>query len=245
MFNIRDVRPGDIFRAATGRGYCYGTVMARIQTLKEKCGLRPGHSLLVYSDRAFIYRLYQSVFDSPDLTPEDLTACSLGPAVICDELFEDQHFTVIGQAGCTEALLDFPFLAKEVCFVPAHSQVAFMDALGPDAPCWEDLLGISLEWGTACVQLANKHIPPEIRQRVRQNCLCAYHSTLGIHSGYAKPDPYYARGTLTQPEEIESVRALFPCFGLSPEAGFDEFAEKWGGMSKARLLELITQDQNH
>lgn len=245
MFNIHDARPGDIFRADTGRGYCYGIVIARIKQLKEKCSLQPGHSLLAHRDKSFIYRLYQTIAESPELTNEDLTAYPLGPAVICGELFEDQHFTLIGQTRITEDLLVFPLLAHEICFVAAHSQAAFMDAIGPEDPYWDTLLGITLEWGTACVQLANKHILPELRHQVRKYCLCAYHSTLGIHSGYAKESPYYEKGRLTLPQEIETVRALLPCFGLKPDSGFDDFAEKWGGMTKARLLELITQESRN
>lgn len=244
MFSISDVRPGDIFRVSRSRGFMYGIVIAGVKKLKAQCNPRSGHSLLAHTDDSFIYRLCMIGDDAPDLAPDRLVTCPLGPAVICGQVFEEEQFTVIGQTAITEDLLAFPVLAREVSFVAPHAQVAFMDALGPEDPYWDNLLGIALEWGTACVQLANTEISPELRHQVKHNCLCSYHSTLGIHSGYAQKNRYNDRGTLTLPEEVETIRALFSCFGLAPDAGFDDFARRWGGLTKAQLVDLLTREDN-
>lgn len=245
MFNISDVRPGHIFRTRTDRGYCYGIVMARVKTLKEQCRLYSGHSLLSHRNDSFFYRLYQIHADSPSLTPEDLAFFPPGPAVICDSFFEEQDFTVIGRITVTEDILALPILAKEISFVAPHTQVAFMDATGPDDPIWDSILGICLEWGTACIQLPNKDIAPELRYLIRRNCLCAYHCTMGISSQYCRRTEYNEKGYLTLPEEIETIKALFPCFDLPPDGNFDNFAIRWGGITKAGLLELLAQDADN
>lgn len=244
MVSILDVRPGDVFRAADGEKYCYGVIMARVKLLKEKCNPRSGHSLLAHSDDGFFYRLYRIITDSPHLTLQELAAYPLGPAVICDKLLPCDDFTFIGQTAINEDLLAFPLLAKEICFVAAHTQVAFMDALGPDDPTWDSIYGISLEWGTACVQLSNADISPELRAQIRKNCRGAWFNTWGINSMYSRQNRFHERGSLTLPEEIETVNALFPCFGLPENGTFDDFAWKWGGVSKADLIDLICQDRN-
>lgn len=241
MNEMPAVRAGDIFRVLLKDGiYGYGVVMAPIGILKSHGGLSANHNLAKHNDSSFFYRLYLLSTESPDLLPEELAGRALGPAVICSELFPQEAFTLIGHTDVTEELLQFPFLVSTTCYASAHTQLAYLDAFGPEDPCWETLLGIVIEWGTVRIDRTFRSFTTELIDDVKKKCCSYYNDTMGISPLYAKDADFNQRGCLTLQDEIAVSKALFSCLGLSPDATFDDFARKFGGKTKQQLLALLS-----
>ena len=113
MFNIHDARPGDIFRVDTGRGYCYGIVIARIKQLKEM-----GYQVVFLSNYSeFLMELNPEVLDFLPYMDGGLFSCHAklikpDPAIyqrLCEkcDLIPDEALFIDDNAANIEAAKRF------------------------------------------------------------------------------------------------------------------------------------------
>ena len=67
---------------------------------------------------------------------------------------------------------------------------------------------------------------------------------MGIDPHSAVPDEkrrqYYSyRKNLLNPENHEMLSEIFACLGLNTDTTFDQFAEKFGGLTRHEIISLI------
>ena len=102
-----------------------------------------------------------------------------------------------------------------------------------------------VEWGTAVTRLSYHQLSDSLKEY-----LADYHSPHGGVSISIRPDSliipeekkkdfYTYKYDLMEKHNQNLREELFICLGLEKSAGFDDFAEKFGGLKKAEILDKI------
>ncbi len=94
-----------------------------------------------------------------------------------------------------------------------------------------------VEWGTATTVLPFEQISDKLKEYLREYRSPHGGVSMGISSGSLQEDSYKNKYNLLNDVNKQMREELFRCLGLERHADFDEFASKFGGVTKAEILE--------
>lgn len=225
-------KPGDIFRMDYDRTqYCYGIITGELKTLKSMAQLPREHSFLHLMTVPIMVRLYKIVTENPNLTPADLSAVPLGPVIICsdNDILWGTH-PIIGHRILTPEDLYF----KLNCTLQTHYTGRFT----------REGSSMTIEWGFASVKLTNDQLSDVLKGQLDRFALQTGGVSTGIGPDFAPVDgsPNWAddRYDLLDPRNSDLRSEVFACLGLDADTTFDQFAEKFGGLTRSQIISRMT-----
>lgn len=224
-------RPGDLFRMDYDRTrYCYGIITGDLARLKAMARLPEDHSFCHLMTVPIMVRLYALVTEDPDLTPGDLSHVPLGRVIICsdNDIIWGTH-PVIGHRDLMPDDLYF----KLNCTLQTHYTGRFT----------REGCSMHIEWGFARVALTYDQISDELKGQLDRFPLQTYGVCTGIDPSFASPEGTSNLADYTQdllhPKNSDLLPAVFACLGLEADTTFDQFAEKFGGLTRREILDKM------
>lgn len=241
-------RPGDVFRVEVDRfRYCYGIITGEVKQIRKWTELPERHSLRSLMMVPIMVRYYQVVTSDGDLTLSDLEKFSLGRVKLCgdNDIIWGTH-PIVAHKELTAGDIEFNLVCTKFTSENVHSTVFTEDSLMSDRLIMlPEKYNLYVEWGTAVTRVPYSKLSEKLREY-----LMTYRSPHGGVSMGIKP--YLL--TIPQEEKInrwdykfnlleeinrEMREELFDCLGLKSDAGFDDFAEKFGGLSKEEIVKRM------
>lgn len=227
-------RPGDVFRMAYDRTHwCYGVITGEVNKLRSMPEMPPDSTFRTLAMVPVMVRLYALITDRADMTPQELQAFPLGRVMICadNDLIWGTH-PIVGHRQLTAEDIEFPLIVGRWRLqLPGLTQ--------PRGP--ED---VPVEWGLCSTVIPWKAIPEDVRRQLADYETPAYGVMMGIPSEYALPDEkvrsYNAyRADLLNPHNDAFRAAILRLTGLADGAGFDDFAARFGGLSRKEIADRM------
>ena len=250
-------RAGDIFRCQQDRThYTYGLILGKTRELEKWKELPAKHSLRDLMAQPILLRMYDFVTAEADLTPEQLSKMPLRPPMICsdEEIIWGTH-RIIGHKSLEPDEILFPLrLARQTAksHPTAPLRAENLTRLLPEtarkaggAPG-----ALYVEWGFASVEIPWETVPEPLRQMLNGGNYAGIGMLLGISGEYCgrtladilKNAPkHMLQYDLLLPENTEKFRLVMRSLGLPEDCSFDEFAERYGGISRQRYIELLNE----
>lgn len=236
-------RPGDIFRMELDRThYCYGIITGTIKKLNAMPELPEKHSLREKMMVPILVRLYHQVTDDPNRKAEDLRSVPLGRVltVADNDIIWGTH-TIVDHKTLAPEDLEFNFVCTKIAPNRRYNDQLQLDPIQRKIPMEQYTLYI--EWGFAQTSLRFDQLSDKLK-----DLLADYSSPHGgvfisIDPGLAVPDEkhqhYILRESLLSPENREMLNEIFACLGLAEDTTFDQFAERYGGLSLQTIAERM------
>ena len=235
-------RPGDIFRVEVDRfRYAYGLITGEVRKMEKWPEFPQGaHSLKNLMAVPVFVRFYELLTENPNLTPEELASFSLGRASICcdGDLIHGRH-PVVGHKTLAASDLDFPLVCTKFGMENPHLTAFSRDEAMEGAERYR----LHVDWGFGVAELDAEDLSRNLRDFFR-----TYHSPYGGVNRFIFP------WNLAEPESRnwpsfrdelqlrgEIRRELFAALGL-PEADFDGFNRRFGGLTKAEMTEKLNEN---
>ena len=241
-------RIGDVFRIEADRfRYCYGIITGEVGKIKKWKEIPENHSLRSYMTVPIMVRLYDLVTEDGGMTVSDLQGIPLGHVAICSDgdIIWGRHH-IIGNKPLTDDDIEFHLICTKYVSRNRHATVFSQELLMSQkiAPVPESYR-VHVEWGTAVVELTSDQLSDKLKTYLEN-----YHSPFGgVALGI---EPYILTASETERKNLPAVKGnlledanrnmkneLFASLGLRPDASFDEFAAKFGGLSRAEILNKL------
>lgn len=227
-------RPGDVFRMAYDRTHwCYGLIICdvkRLRALPETPGSSTLHRLMQVP---VIVRLYELLTDRADMSPEELQSYPLGRAFACadNDIIWGTH-PVVGHRRLTAEDIELPLIV-------GTWRRRLLRYEGTDEP-----VDIPVEWGLCSTVIPHGTVPEALQKRLSE-----YRTPHGgvltcIPPEYAVLDeehralPYF-QNELLDPHNDAFRGELLKLAGLPAEAGFDDFAARFGGLTRQEIADRM------
>ena len=240
---------GDVFRIKVDRfRYCYGIITGEVSKIKSWKELPETHSLRSYMTVPILVRYYDLITENGEMTVSDLRDIPLSHVVICSDgdIIWGRH-QIIGNKPLTEDDIAFHLICTKYVSRNRHATVFSQEFLMSQkiAPVPESYR-VHIEWGTAVAELSSDQLSDRLKAYLEN-----YHSPFGgVALGI---EPYIltaseeerktlpaVKGNLLEEANRDMKNELFACLGLDPDASFDEFAVKFGGLSRATILKKMS-----
>ncbi len=237
---------GDIFRCEHGRNnFCYGLIIGKIADMKKWKEFPENHTIREQMGKPILVRLYDFVTDNPNMTPEELENIPLRPSEYCmdNDIIWNVH-KIVGHKKLTEDDILFPLvISRGMPINPTAERYINPNLINVDH------FDAYVEWGTAQLFFKWNDIPQEIGQLILLNCgnyprgtsffiMCDYCGKTLAEILEESPGNVI-KDDILLPENKNKLRLAMKGLGLSENAGFDEFAVKFGGMTRKEYLEKI------
>lgn len=227
-------RPGDVFRMAYDRTrYCYGVITGEVKQLRRMPEMPENSSFHHLMMVPIMVRLYGLVTERADLTPEELQAYPLGRVIVCgdNDIIWGTH-PIIGHRTLTAEDIEFPLITGRWRLrIPGLTRRTEKE----DVP---------VEWGLCSTMIPWDSIPEELRQRLMDYETPHGGVMMGIPTEYALPDEMclghcFFRDNLLNPHNDDFRAAILHLTGLPDGAGFDDFALRFGGLTRQEIADRI------
>jgi len=243
---------GDIFRVELDRfHYVYGVITGEIKQIRKWKELPKRHSLRSLMMVPIMIRFFEFVTTDGELSVVDLKDIPLGRVKICgdNDIIWGTH-PIIGHRHLEVKDIEFNLVCTKFINESSHVTVFTQDSLMKDKLIQTPRdYQLYVEWGTAVTKLNYDQISDKLKRM-----LLDYHSphggvSIGIYpdgvflSDEEKEELYTYKYNLMEKHNQEFKAELFKCLGLKENAGFDDFAEKFGGLKKRAILEKIVPDK--
>lgn len=241
---------GDVFRVKTDRfHYCYGIITGKVRDIlkwKEMPNRHTFHSLMMVP---VMVRYYGLMTTDADITVDELESCKLGRVDICgdNDIIWGTH-PIIGHRQLREEDIEFNLVCAKLIRDDEHKTVT-----ADDFNISEKIIecprrfSLYVEWGMATTILTYDKISEKLEAYL-ENYRCPHGGVApSIHPMLMEDEtetvyagnPYMYWYDLLNDSNREFREELFICLGLSKAATFDDFAGKFGGMTKAEIMERI------
>ena len=222
-------KPGDIFRVDFDRTrYGYGIITSEVRSLRKMCDLSEDHGFNHLMGVPIIVRMYCIITENPALTANDLADIPLDQAVYC---FDND--IIWG----TNPIVDHKVLEQEdlyfmlSCRVKTNFNGRFT------------LMGSSIvvEWGHASANLDYEQMSEKLKGQLGDLPLCYQGVRTSIDEMLVpteaipllKDNEY----DLQHPDMKDILAEVFACLGLEADTDFDQFAKKFGGLTRRQILD--------
>lgn len=241
-------RAGDIFRIEIDRfHYCYGIITGEVSKIRKWKEIPERHSLHSLMMVPIMVRYYNQLTTNPDLSIEELEEMPLSRVDICgdNDIIWGTH-QIVGHKQLKESDLEFNLVCSKYINKNKHCTVFTQDSMIHDKLIsMPEEYQLHIEWGTAVTALSSNQISEKLREFLKD-----YHSPHGGVSMGIYPDllmtseevrmqrPAY-KFNLLEDINREIRNELFSCLGLTEDATLNEFADKFGGLTKKEILEKI------
>lgn len=236
-------KAGDIFRMELDRTrYCYGIITGTIKELKAMPELPEKHSLRQLMMVPIMVRPYQLITHDPNLKSDDLSHIPLGRVKIAgdNDIIWGTH-TIVDHKPLTPDDLEFNFVCTKIISQNRHNTLFTQDMFMHDGLIPQQEYTLYIEWGFAQTSLRYDQLSDKLK-----SFLVDYSSphggiSMGIDPCLAVPDEKHRqyssyRKNLLNPENCEILDEIFACLGLNPGTTFDQFADKFGGLTRQEIV---------
>lgn len=239
---------GDVFRIEVDRfRYCYGIITGEIRKMIRWEEMPERHSFYSLMMVPLMVRYYNLVTTDGTLTVEDLKNVPLGYVDICgdNDIIWGTH-PIIGHRELEAEDLEFNLICTRIIHNDEHSTVFTGELFMADGLVKQpQSYHLYVEWGTANVLLPSDRVSAKLEEYLKE-----YHSphggvSIGIRptlltmSEDEKTEMWQYKYNLLEDINRDMRNELFACLGLHPDAGFDEFAVKFQGLTKQEILEKM------
>ena len=237
-------RVGDIFRMEVDRfRYCYGIITGGVNSIKKWDELPEHHSLRGLMSVPIMVRYYNLITDDADMNAEKLSRIPLDRLLICadNDIIWGTH-TIVDHKKLTEDDLEFNLVCTKIWSRNNHNTVFtqnFLVKIGMISLPGE--YSLHVEWGTAAITVPYEKISAELREYMKDYDSPHSGNMLGIPADLllSKETSYSYKNNLLEERNRDMRNALFSCIGLPEDASFDDFAVKFGGLTKAEILKKL------
>ncbi len=254
-------RAGDIFRCQTDRThYTYGIIIGKTRELEKWKELPAMHSFRNLMAQPILVRMYDFVTTDADMTAGQLSKMPLRPPVICtDEDIiwgthkitahkdlepNDVQFALhLARQGRNQEAAH-PFAAEN--FTSLFSKLLPEDQREKGNPP----KSLCVEWGFASIEVPWESVPNDIKDLLNKGVYYNSGTKIGISGEYCGktlaeilPETPHnlIQYNLLLPENRDKFNLIMNALGLPDDCTYDEFALKYGGISRQKYIELEKQ----
>ena len=235
-------KAGDVFRMEYDRTrYGYGIITGEIRKIESKIELPENHSFHSLMCVPIMVRYYQLLTEDPTLTAEDLESIPLGRMEIAtdNDIIWGTH-TIVDHKELTEDDLEFHFNCCKIIEFSRHFPVHSQDFNLHTGFFKKTPQALYVEWGFAQTSLPYEEVPESLREKLKDYSSPHGGVAMGIGPNLCVPEDYrelYSyKNDLLNPHNREVLNEIFACIGLDSDATFDDFAVKFGGLTKKEIL---------
>ena len=230
---------GDIFRVEADRfHYCYGLITGQILRIQKWKELPQRHSLQSLMMVPLMIRYYDVETTNPDLSAEELEQYPLGRVTICgdNDIIWGTH-TIVGHKELNEDDIEFNLVCCRIKNPDRDIPVHTHDMLVSDGMTeYPESFYLYVEWGTAVTMLPFERISKKLQEYLRDYRSPHGGVSIGIYPEHIQENSFEYKGNLLNDINKEMRMELFSCLGLKQNATFDEFAVRFGGLTKKEIL---------
>ncbi len=227
-------KTGDIFRMEVDRfHYTYGIITGQIKEILKWKELPEHHSLRNLMMIPIMVRFYDICTTDANKSAEELVDVPLGRVSICgdNDIIWGTH-EIIGHKELQKEDIEFNLVCTKIKKLNENTTVHTYDMLVSEGICsYTDNYNLYVEWGTATTILSYENISQKLKE-----CLHDYHSPHGGVSICVNDRPSKDAYNLLNEVNREVREELFSCLQLNSNADFDDFAIKYGGLTKDEIL---------
>jgi hypothetical protein len=250
-------RAGDIFRCQTDRQhYAYGLILGKTRDIEKWDELPKEHSFRHFMMQPIVVRMYDFVTTDKDLTAKDLSDKPLRPPKICSDcdIFWGTHKIVDHKTLVPD---DIQFLFQLARQIRKNEHMTLFTAesfvkMSPKEPKpkMKEPRALYVEWGFASFEIPWEDVPENIRTMLDEGVYFDGGIALGISADLCgktlaeivKESPrHLIRYNLLLPENHDKFAEVMKFLGLPENSTIDDFAEKYGGLSRQKFIELISE----
>lgn len=234
---------GDIFRMELDRThYCYGIITGTIKKLKAMPNLPKKHSLQQLMMVPIMVRPYQLITTNPNLKANELQSIPLGRLQIVgdNDIIWGTH-TIVDNKPLTPDDLEFNFVCTKIISNSQHSTLFTQDMLMHDGIIPKQAYTLYIEWGFAQTTLSYEQLSNKLKAFLDNYSSPHGGVLISIDPHFAVPNEkhrqYHSyRNNLLNPENCDMLNEIFACLGLEANTTFDQFAKKFGGLTRQEIL---------
>lgn len=233
-------KTGDVFRMELDRfHYGYGIITGQVKEILKWKELPENHSLRKLMMVPIMVRFYDVCTTDDNLSVEELAELPLGRVEICgdNDLIWGTH-KIIGHKELQKEDIEFNLVCTKIQEFNIHSTVHTYDSFVADGICkYPDSFNLYVEWGTATTIMPYEQISPKLKEYLREYRSPHGGVAMSISNTALKGEESYNFKYNLLNDINKGIREeLFCCLQLRPDASFDEFAKKFGGLTKEEIL---------
>ncbi len=248
-------RAGDIFRCQVDRKkYAYGLILGKTRDIEKWKELPKLHSFRHLMMQPVIIRMYDFITDDRDMTAEELRGKPLRTPGICSDcdILWGTHPIVAHKELEPDDILFRLSLARQVkrdehmTLFSAENSVKLFPKDKPAKMKTPETLYV--EWGFVSFEMPWNDVPEELRRMLDDGVYYNGGVSLGIHGDYCgmtlaailKESPQVLmQYDLLLPENRDKFALVMRSLGLPEDCGYDDFARKYGGITRAEYIRLL------
>ena len=251
-------RVGDIFRCQTDRNhYTYGIIIGKTRELEKWKELPAVHSFRNLMAQPILVRMYDFVASRGDMTVGQLLKMPLRPPVVCsdEDIFWGTH-TIIAHKDLEPDDVQFPLhLARQGRNrdashpFEAETLTALSSTLLPEEQRkrGDSPRSLWVEWGFASAEIPWESVPEDLKDLLNNGKYYNSGVQIGISGEYCgKTLDEILQETprdsiqydLLLPENRDRFKLVMHVLGLPDDCSYDEFALKYGGLTRQKYIEL-------
>ena len=252
-------RAGDVFRCQMDRSrYTYGIIIGKTRELEKWKELPAMHSFRNLMAQPIIVRMFDFVTSNGDMTVEQLSGMPLRPPMICtDEDIiwgkhkiiahkelkpDDVQFQIhLARQGRNQDR-NHPFKAENV--TELYSKLIPEDqrktGKAPTSLC--------VEWGFVSIEIPWESVSKKIKDLLNNGVYYNSGTIFGISGKYCgktlsdilhETPQNTIQYNLLLPENRDKFNLIMNALGLPDDCSYDDFALKYGGLSRQQYIELV------
>lgn len=247
-------RAGDIFRCQTDRThYTYGLILGKTREIEKWKELPENHSFRHLMTQPIVIRMYDFVTSDRDMTADTLSDKPLRPPEICSDcdIIWGTH-KIVSHKELEPDDIQFRLqlarqTAKNEHFTPFTAE--FLANTPPGLPgIIRKPVSLYVEWGFVSFEIPWEDVPDDMRDFLDTGKYYDGGVSLGIRgdlcgrtlSDILEESPKrLIRYDLLLPENRGKFNFVMHFLGLLDNCTLDDFAAKYGGISRQRYIELV------
>lgn len=251
---------GDIFRCQTDREhYTYGLIIGKTRELEKWDELPAEHSFRHLMTQPIIVRMYDFVTTDKEMTAKKLLEKPLRPPVVCsdNDIIWGTH-KIIDHKQLEPEDIQFNIqLARQVVknkhITPFTAEMFVKSSHQRPQPEMKAPMSLYVEWGFVSFEIPWDNVSEDIRLMLDEGRYFDGGVSLGIDGKYCgkklsdilKETPKnIIQYNLLLHENRDKFNLVMNFLGLPDDCTFDDFAEKFGGISRQRYIELTNARKN-
>ncbi|MBQ5311389.1 MAG: immunity 26/phosphotriesterase HocA family protein, partial [Oscillospiraceae bacterium] len=246
---------GDIFRVQVDREhYAYGLILGKTRRIEKWDELPGEHSFRSLMTQPVILRMYDFVTTDRDMTAEELSGMPLRSPKICsdNDIIWGRHKIVAHKELVPDDIQFRLQLARQIkknehlTMFTAETFVKMTP--GEPKPKFHTPRALYIEWGFASFEIPWEDVPENIRNLLDEGVYFNGGVSLGINADLCgktvadvlEENPgHLMQYDLLLPENRDKFNMVMDFLGLPADCTIDDFAKKYGGISRERYIELI------
>ena len=248
-------RAGDIFRCQVDRQhYTYGLILGKTREIEKWDELPKEHSFRNVMMQTVIVRMYDFVTADKDMTAKDLAGRTLRPPQLCSDcdILWGTH-KIVDRKELVPDDIQFIFqLArqwkKDDHFTLFTAETLVKQSVKNAKSKVHDPRALYVEWGFASFEIPWENVPDNIRNMVENGSYFNGGVSLSIRgelcgkslNDILKETPkHLIQYDLLLPENRDKFNIVMQFLGLPDDCTLDDFAAKYGGLTRKEYIRLI------